>query len=83
MGGVLISLNNVRTIIILLWTCQEYLPLTFTLVRVKREIKPKRSVLMVGYNRLFYRNQLGFKLLRVQLHRKFGANSEEINLSSG
>lgn len=33
---------------------------------------------MVGYNRLFYRNQLGFKLLRVQLHRKFGANSEEI-----
>lgn len=37
---------------------------------------------MVGYNRLFYRNQLGFKLLRVQLHREFGANSEEINLSS-
>ena len=36
---------------------------------------------MVGYNTLFYRNQLGFKLLRVQLHRKFGA--EEINLSSG
>ena len=38
---------------------------------------------MVGYNTLFYRNQLGFALLRVQLHQKFGANSEEINLSSG
>ena len=66
-----------------LWTCEDYLPVTFTLVWFKRKIKQKRNVLMVGYNTLSYRNWLGFKLLRVQLHQKFGANLEEINLSSG
>ena len=66
-----------------LCTCQEYLPLTFTLVWFKQKIKEKRSILMVGYNTLSDRNLLGFKLLRVQLHQKFGVNLKEINLSSG